>query len=114
MSSKQGSPDKRQFGRRQTYLHGWVKIPGRPSLACIIRNMSEGGALLVFDQATRLPFSFVLSIDGSSQTYGCEVRHNFGERVGVGFVSIESVQQAKGATGEAGAWMAAKTPPSQR
>ena len=107
MSVKQDYAEKRSFGRRQTYLHGWVKIPGRPPLACTIHNMSVGGALLEFMNTVPLPFSFVLTIEGSKQTYGCEVRHTAGARTGVGFVDIATVQQAARASygGEVGSWV---------
>lgn len=107
MSVKKDYAEKRSFGRRQTYLHGWVKIPGRPPLACTIRNMSDGGALLEFMRPEVLPFSFILTVDGSKQSYGCEVRHSYYERIGVGFVDIASVQNAGRASydGEVGSWV---------
>jgi hypothetical protein len=107
MTAKQDYAEKRQFGRRKTYLHGWVKIPGRPLAACTIHNMSDGGALLEFMRAEPLPFSFILTIEGTNQTYGCEVRHTAGLRTGVGFVDIATVQQASraGYGGEVGTWV---------
>jgi hypothetical protein len=107
MSVKQDYAEKRSFGRRQTYLHGWVKIPGRPAAACTIHNMSDGGALLEFMQPEPLPFSFILTIEGSNQTYGCEVRHTAGARTGVGFVDIATAQHAGRASygGEVGSWV---------
>ena len=34
------APERRQFGRRHTYLHGWVSVPGRPRLPCIVSDVS--------------------------------------------------------------------------
>ena len=107
MTSHASHPEKRQFGRRQTFLHGWVKIPGRPSVTCVIRNMSDGGALLIFDKPECLPFGFLLDIDGKGQTFGCEVRHHYGAKVGVEFVDIATIQQGSNGSygGEVGSWI---------
>ena len=40
--------ERRAFGRRATHEHAIVRIPGRPALRCVIRNISDGGALLDF------------------------------------------------------------------
>ena len=107
MSGISNGSEQRQFGRRQTFLHGWVKVPGRPLAACVIRNMSATGALLEFDRVERLPYSFILKIEGTDQTYGCEVRHAYDKRVGVGFVDVAAVQANIRASygGEVGAWV---------
>ena len=47
--------------------------------------------MLVFDRAELLPFGFFLTIEGEKTVYGCEVRHHFGERVGVAFVDISLI-----------------------
>ena len=68
MSHTGNQEDRRQFGRRHTHLVGRVKVSGRGTLSCIVRNMSEGGALLVFDRPETVPFSFLLTIDGNNAT----------------------------------------------
>jgi hypothetical protein len=78
--------ERRQFGRRQTYHLGYVKLPGRRSIACIVRNMSDAGALLMFERPEWLPFGFFLTLEGDSKQYACEIRHHYGERVGIEFV----------------------------
>lgn len=78
--------DRRQFGRRTTHTLGRIKLPGRPALSCLLKNISDGGALLVFDKPVWLPFAFLLMTEGDSRTFGCEVRHHYGVRVGVEFV----------------------------
>ncbi len=90
--------DRRQFGRRQLHTLGRIKLPGRSSLSCTIRNMSEGGALLVFDKPEWLPFGFILTIEGENKTYACEVRHHYGERVGIEFVDAAVVSPYTHAT----------------
>lgn len=93
MSASHSGIERRQFGRRPTYMHGWVKLPGRPPVTCVIRNISEGGALLAFDTQQTLPFEFLLDIEGFDLTVGCEVRHHYGDRVGVAFIETDLVKQ---------------------
>jgi hypothetical protein len=99
--------DPGQFGRRQSFLHGWMKIPGRPPMGCTIRNINGTGATLVFDRPACVPFSFILSIDGTNQPYGCEVRHHYGDRVGVVFVDVATISKVSptGFAGDVGNWM---------
>ncbi len=81
--------EKRQFGRRQTCLHAWVLRDGYPRLACVVRNVSEGGALLEFPVPGAMPYWFTLSIDCKGFEARCEIRHQGVEWMGVRFVSIE-------------------------
>lgn len=56
---------------------------------CIIRNISEGGALLDFGQKPRVPFMFELTIEGFRGTFPCEVRHDGSTAVGVRFINCD-------------------------
>ncbi len=85
--------DRRQFGRRWSKVHAWVCIDGRPRTACIVRNFSEGGALLWCDQADTLPLNFRLIIDAIGFEIGCEVRHSSGHDIGVRFISPDLVSE---------------------
>ena len=115
MSLNDSNADRRQFGRRHTHVTGQIKVPGRATLTCIVRNISDGGALLVFQRPEWVPFGFLLTLDGEDKTYGCEVRHHFGERVGVAFVDISVIQGAGVAPGggELAHWSKPRTPPPQ-
>lgn len=81
------SAERRQFGRRNTALHAWIRIPGRPPLACLVRNVSLKGALLEFDVPAWLPFRFQLVIEATRFEMDCEIRHQGHNGVGVLFVS---------------------------
>ena len=111
MSAQTSNPERRQFGRRPTFQHGWVKIPGRPPITCVLRNMSEGGALLMFEQPQCLPYAFIMEVDGTGLTYGCEVRHHYGVKVGVEFVDVATIQQARNGShdGTVGSWIETST-----
>ena len=88
---KPNPADRRQFGRRQTSLHGWISVPGRPKLACHVKDLSIGGALLGLQAPSWLPFNFVLTIEATRFVSWCEVRHHKHDAVGVRFMSaVES------------------------
>lgn len=84
--------ERRQFGRRQTYLHGWISVPGRPKLSCIVRDISVAGAKLELQAPSWLPFTFQLTIDASRFATMCEIRHQGPASIGVRF--IEAVAQS--------------------
>lgn len=86
--SKTGSgADRRQFGRRQTNLHGWITVPGRPRLACTILDISVGGALIGLRMPSWLPYNFQLTIEATKFVSWCEVRHQRADAVGVRFLN---------------------------
>ena len=85
--------ERRQFGRRKTCLHGWLAIEGRPKIACLVRNVSEGGALLECEVPKVLPFRFSLEIDCKGFQAVCEPRHQTQTWVGVRFVRVDKIEE---------------------
>lgn len=59
---------------------------GLRSVPCVVRNVSEGGALLQFEQAFMLPKEFELRIDLEDYEVTCERRWEDGLKCGVEFV----------------------------
>ncbi len=97
--------EKRQFGRRQSGCHGWVKVRGRPAIACVVQNISQGGALLEFQAAEMLPYRFRLVIDSEGIDSDCETRHQNGNRIGVEFVkTMQRVETGRMSPNEVAAW----------
>jgi hypothetical protein len=86
--------ERREFGRRNTCLHGWVAVEGRPKFACVVRNVSEGGALLECAAPKLMPFRFMLQIDCKGFEAWCEIRHHAEQWIGVRFVRIDKVEIA--------------------
>jgi hypothetical protein len=78
--------ERRQFGRRQTFLHAVIRPGGRSSITCIVRNTSAEGALLEVAQACWLPFRFRLVIEATKFEADCEVVRRTEATVGVRFV----------------------------
>lgn len=54
-----GNPaDRRQFGRRESAIHAVAMVGGKPPVHCIVRNVSERGALLEFKEPFVPSFRF--------------------------------------------------------
>ncbi len=80
--------ERRAFGRRKTSLRAKAMMPGRAVVYCVIRNLSETGALLDFgDDHVRLPYRFELEIEGFGLKLNCEPRHDTDAGTGVRFLS---------------------------
>jgi hypothetical protein len=89
MKPQLGGPERRAFGRRRTHLHGFVHTSGRPAVPCIVRNISEGGALLEFDSDPFwLPSYFTLTIDSDKFAARCEIRRKTPHGAGVMFEAV--------------------------
>jgi methyl-accepting chemotaxis protein len=78
--------ERRQFGRRQTYQHGIISLRGRPPLRCVMRDVSDGGAMLEVGQPEWVPARFRLVIEATGLECDCEVVHRTGAGVGVRFL----------------------------
>ncbi|NOT70302.1 MAG: PilZ domain-containing protein [Hyphomicrobium sp.] len=107
MAISRNPADKRAFGRRPTQDHAIVRVAGRPPMRCVIRDISEGGALLDFGTEVWLPFQFKLIWEGTKREEDCEARHQNGGRVGVMFVTQKTENTAKGviSVNELAPWM---------
>ncbi len=76
--------DRRTFGRRQTDIKASVRV-GYRVIPCIIKDLSEGGALLEFAEQTDLPVRLWLSWPEQKSEIVCEVRHTRRNTAGVQF-----------------------------
>lgn len=86
MSTAMAFAEQRRFGRREINIRGVAIAPGHLSQPFTIRNISDGGALLVFDEAHTPPRSFRIEIAGTEFVLLCEARHHSGNAVGVSFL----------------------------
>lgn len=76
--------ERRAFGRRETNIKAMVRAGSR-SHVCTIKDISEGGALLEFQETFELPARLWLRWEANSSEILCEIRHSRGTRVGVEF-----------------------------
>jgi hypothetical protein len=79
--------ERRQFGRRQTYMHARISARGRPSVPCIMRDVSDGGALLEVSYPQWLPSRFRLTLEANGFTADCEIVRRTDGAVGVRFTT---------------------------
>lgn len=77
--------ERRGFGRRDVSVAAKLSVPGRGMIPCVVRNISEGGALLVLDGEFKLPAVVRLLIDEQGIDTMCEVRRSGPEGIGVRF-----------------------------
>lgn len=71
----------------------------RATLDCVVRNISEGGALIVVPETVLLPPDFELEIAQRQCCYQAHMRWRTGTRIGVSFKS-EEASPAVGASEE--------------
>lgn len=83
--------ERRQFGRRETFIHGMLLVPGRPAVACVVRNVSERGALLEVELKWTLPYRVRLVVEAKRLDIYCEVRHHGAHGIGVEFIGESPV-----------------------
>lgn len=108
MLKKTDHSEKRQFGRRDTDMRGWVRVAGRPVISCVVRELSQGGALLEFMDDVWLPYGFRLTTECKQIDRYCEPRHKNGKRIGVRFVEASDhavASSSTAATSDATGWM---------
>ena len=101
--------ERRQFGRRETMSGGWIKIPGRPRLACKIMNLTPKGALLDLQVPSWLPFRFELLIESDRSLHTCEIKHARPDKLGVYFLDFGTQQTRLGSAGDVDEWMGSKS-----
>lgn len=77
--------ERRGFGRREISVAAKLSVPGRGLLPCVVRNVSEGGALLLVDGEIKLPANVRLIIDEQGVDVMCEVRRTGPDGIGVRF-----------------------------
>jgi PilZ domain len=72
--------------RQKTFLKGTLYYDNRrASIECVIRNISDSGARLTFDQPTVVPENVELFIPHRQQTLPARVRRRGPNEVGIAF-----------------------------
>lgn len=84
--------ERRQFGRRQTCVHATIALRGRPVILCVMRDLSEQGALLEVAHPEWLPTRFRLIVEELGIESDCEVVRRTEVAVGVRFGSPITAQ----------------------
>jgi hypothetical protein len=82
--------ERRQFGRRNSQIRWWLKVPGRRPVACVVANISRSGAFLELPPPNWLPFRFGLVIEPDTEELVCEIRHVREAGIGIKFCTVQS------------------------
>ncbi|MET3893256.1 hypothetical protein ABIE41_004332 [Bosea sp. OAE506] len=78
--------ERRQTPRLRSLLGARARYnQKRTTLDCVVRNISDGGALIVVPDTVLLPADFELEITQRQRCYHAHVRWRTGTRIGVSF-----------------------------
>ena len=87
MAESTAGVERRQFGRRQTCLHATIATRGRPVILCLMRDVSDDGALLEVPHPEWLPTRFRLIVEALGIESDCEVVRRTEFAVGILFAA---------------------------
>ena len=89
--------DRREFGRKAVNFHGWVRVAGRPPVACIVRDISVKGARIELPEFVWIPYDFTLVVEPIGLRVLCETKNKYDRYIGVLFAHgqhAEDVEEA--------------------
>jgi uncharacterized small protein (DUF1192 family) len=87
--------ERRSSKRSKSFLRGFVYVSRKQgALSCLIRDLSEKGARIIFSDTVTLPDVFDLYIPQRDQTLRAKVRWRHGDEIGLAFVGAEQSHSA--------------------
>ena len=87
--------ERRTSARKKSFLRGRILYNNRQNaLDCLIRDLSEQGANLVFADTTTIPEAVELYIPQKDQTLRAQVQWRAGDEVGVAFGTVAPARTA--------------------
>jgi hypothetical protein len=91
--------DRRKFQRLRTYIKGQIAFNNHCStLDCLVRNMSENGARIVFPGGVPLPDEFDMALHGKNENRRARMIWRSQTEAGVAFLqqpNIVSIDAAR-------------------
>ncbi|MPZ47365.1 MAG: PilZ domain-containing protein [Betaproteobacteria bacterium] len=92
--------ERRAAPRQKSFLRGCIYFNNRRAAAdCLIRDISEQGARLIFSSAVAIPDVVDLYVPQKEQTLRVHVQWRHGEEVGVAFAPAVQALEASAAAG---------------
>ena len=86
MEDDRRETQRRTVPRKRTLKKGSIVFNNRRSVIdCTVRNLSEGGALLLVNSLIGIPESFDLTIDSDSTTFAAKLMWKRENQLGVKF-----------------------------
>ena len=87
--------ERRNSRRPKSFLRGFVYVSRkRGALACLVRDLSEKGARIVFSDTVTLPDVVDLYIPQRDQTLRARVEWRRNDEIGLGFTATERTAEA--------------------
>jgi hypothetical protein len=87
--------ERRESRRSKSFLRGFVYVSRkRGALACLVRDLSEKGARIVFSDTVTLPDVVDLYIPQRDQTLRARVEWRRNDEIGLGFTATERTAEA--------------------
>jgi uncharacterized small protein (DUF1192 family) len=82
--------ERRSSRRTKSFLRGFVYVSRQQgALSCLIRDLSDKGARIIFSDTVTLPNMFDLYIPQRDQTLRAKVRWRHKDEIGLAFASTE-------------------------
>jgi hypothetical protein len=86
--------ERRNSPRHKSLLRGCIYFNNRRAAAdCLVRDISETGARLIFSAAVAIPDVFDLYIAQKEQTLRAHVQWRHGEEIGVAFEGVPQLPE---------------------
>jgi hypothetical protein len=84
--------ERRNSRRMKSFLRGLIHVDkGRGGVSCLIRDMNEDGARVIFSEAVALPDIVNLHIPQKDQTLRARVSWRRGDEIGLSFTAEPAV-----------------------
>jgi hypothetical protein len=88
--------ERRQAGRRKSFLRGLVYFDNKHgALSCLVRDLSDKGARIIFSENVTVPETFDLHILQKNQTLRARVTWRRGDEIGLDFPGAAAAAAAK-------------------
>ena len=85
--------ERRNSRRSKSFLRGFVYVSRkRGALACLIRDLSDKGARIIFSDTVTLPDVVELYIPQRDQTFRARVQWRRNDEIGLAFTAVERAE----------------------
>ena len=84
--------ERRVTRRQKSFLHGFVYFDKkRGVMSCLVRDLSNDGARIIFSQSVTIPANINLHIPQRDKTFRAKVQWRRGDEIGLALTSEETV-----------------------
>jgi len=93
--------ERRNSRRSKSFLRGFVYVSRkRGALACLVRDLSDKGARIIFSDTVTLPNEVDLYIPQREQTLRARVSWRKSDEIGLAFAAVERAPEASPSASE--------------